>query len=84
VGFYLPLCSGVLTNFEGQDYDESVTGETISFNVIGSMNYLIYIGEYLDKTNLNQVQIQDTEARLDIYIDGYSQPGPIAKISIPF
>jgi hypothetical protein len=46
--------------------------------VIGDYTYLIYVGEYMDKNNMQQAYIEDTEARLDFYIEGETSAGPVA------
>lgn len=84
VGFYNPLCQGVETNFDGQNNHEDITNaETISFKAIGSYTYIVYVGEYLNKTRILNPEIYDTEARVDMYVQGYDQ-GPVANFQVPW
>ncbi|CDW85215.1 UNKNOWN [Stylonychia lemnae] len=84
VGFYNPLCQGVIGNFDSQNQRPEVrNAETVTFNAIGEYQYLVYVGEYLDKQILSQQQIQDTEARIDLYIRGQNY-GPVAKFYVPY
>ena len=41
-----------MANFQGQNANPSVNAETLSFKVMGSYVYMIYVGEFLDKNNL--------------------------------
>ena len=57
VGFYLPLCQGVMTNYEAQNVHPDVNAETISIKTIGDYQYLVYVSEFLNKELLEQPQI---------------------------
>ena len=62
---------------------EITNAETISFKAIGSYTYIVYVGEYLNKTRMMNPAIQDTEARVDMYVYGYDQ-GPVANFIVPW
>jgi hypothetical protein len=49
----MPLCEGVLSNFDGQNYNPDVNAETMTFLVMGGYQYLVYVGEFLDKNNID-------------------------------
>eukprot|EP00347_Sterkiella_histriomuscorum_P003055 403365761 len=84
IGFYNPLCQGIMGNFDSQNEKTEVQNvETVTFNVIGQYKYLVYVGEFLDKQQLMPQLIQDTEARIDLYIKGHNS-GAVAKFNIPF
>ena len=57
--------------------------ESVSFNEVGAdWTYLVYVGEYRDKNKLQQGDITETGARLDMYIrEAQSQP---FTFTIPF
>jgi hypothetical protein len=47
------LCEGVEGNFDHQvNNSQPVEAETVTFNAVGPYQYIIYVGEYLDKTYL--------------------------------
>lgn len=45
VGFYNPLCEGVIGHFDDPTFDIEIA----TFNTLGQHKYLIYVGEYFDK-----------------------------------
>ena len=84
VGFYNPLCQGAMGNFDGQSQRPEIgNSESLTFKAIGNYTYMIYVGEYLDKTVLEKAQIEDTQAKLTVYIRGMNS-GSVAELSVPF
>ena len=70
VGFYNPICYGVESSFEGQNSHTDIYAETLTFDTIGDYVYIVYVAQYLDKTSLDFTEIQETGARLDLYVEG--------------
>ena len=84
VGFYNPLCQGVMGNFDGQNSRSDITNaESVTFYTVGEYKYIVYVGEYLNKNTLIQPTIMDTGARIDMYATGVKS-GPIAQFNVPY
>ena len=69
VGFLNPLCEGLSGKFDDKRYNL----ETITFNTLGRHKYLIYVGQYFDKTTLDPPSLNSDShpTFLDIYTPSY-------------
>ena len=53
VGFFNPVCEGVMGNFDAErNQTAPINAETVTFKALGSHQYLVYVGEYLNKFSL--------------------------------
>lgn len=58
VGFFNPLCQGVMGNFDSVQQDgTNILSETVTFNAVGPYIYLVYVGQYLEKSVFDQPDI---------------------------
>ena len=81
VGFLNPLCEGLSGHFDDKRYNL----ETITFNTLGRHTYLIYVGQYFDKTTLDPpILNSDSQPTfLDLYTPSYPVQ-PLLSLQIPF
>ncbi len=58
VGFFNPVCEGVMGNFDAErNQTVPINAETVTFKALGNHQYIIYVGEYLNKYSLSQPEI---------------------------
>ncbi len=71
-------------NFDAQrNQTIPINAETVTFKALGNHQYIVYVGEYLNKYSLSQPEIQTTNARINLYASSYTQ-GPLLSLQIPF
>ena len=85
IGFYLPLCYGAITNYKERANNEDIQQETITVNTMANSTYLIYVAVYLDKQVLDESQVQESMARVDIYNPSMQTAStPLVSLNVPF